>query len=583
MKKILVVLLAVFMLFTKVNVTHAESNDSILERQYIPNYWSFHYRNGKVWTYGQLNLKHINGKLGYCIEPDSAVNTQTYNSTLDWSKSKYSNEAKEKMELYAYYGFGYEGHDDIKYYAATQHLIWGFSDDERIIWTTEDYSNSTLIDINPEINTITALANTHNINPSFSNSVINANVGEILILNDANLVLKNKKITTNFEYQISENQLKVPIKSRKPITFTFSSKDNKYSNDNTIVYYADMRSQRLALFKKPIDSISTLTIIPNKIKVVINKKDKETNNMILSDKTAIKIKNIDTNEYITKDEKEELYFNEDGKLSIFLENGNYEIEEIHASNGYYINNEKKKFSIDENTKLNSDYEYNIDYYNSKVYGQISIKKINKLGENLEGCIFEIYDKNMKLVDRVVTTLEEYDNTKLLKLGKYYVKEISTLKGYKLDEKIYEIDLDYEDENTNVVKKELEVVNEKINCEIFLLNTDDNGIPIKDVNISIYNSNNEFVYKGTTNDEGKILISPINYGDYYIVQDKVPNGYLINGEKIKFSINDDSCMSSIKLTNTKVNMPKTSSKNMDIFSIIIFILNIGIFKYVKKNN
>lgn len=583
MKKILVVLLAVFMLFTKVNVVRAESNDSILDRQYIPNYWSFHYRNGKVWTYGQLNLKHINGKLGYCIEPDSAVNTQTYNSTLDWNKSKYSDEVREKMELYAYYGFGYEGHDDIKYYAAAQHLIWGFSDDERIIWTTEDYSNSTLIDLNPEINKILSLANTHYISPSFSNSVITAKVGENIILNDTNSVLQNKKIITDSEYQVLQNQLQVPIKSRKPITFTFLSGDNKYSNDNTIVYYADIRSQRLASFKKPIDSTSTLTIIPNKIKVVINKKDKETNDMILSDKTAIKIKNIDTNEYVTKDKKEELYFNKEGKISIYLENGNYEIEEIHASNGYYINNEKKKFIIDENTELDNNYEYNIDYYNSKVYGQVNIKKTNKIGENLEGCIFEIYDKNMNLVDTVVTTSEEYDNSKLLSLGKYYVKEVSTLKGYKLDEKIYEFDLEYEDENTNIVKKELEVVNEKINCEIFLLNTDYKGVPIKDVNVSIYNSNNEFVYRGTTNEEGKILISPINYGDYYIVQDKVPNGYLINEEKIKFSINDDSCMSSIKLTNNKVNMPKTSSKNMDIFSIIIFILNIGIFKYVKKNN
>lgn len=583
MKKISAVLLTLFVLFIKLNVVQAGSNDSILIRHYVPNMWSFHYRNGRVWTYGQLNQKYINDKLGYCIEPDSAVNTQIYNSTTDWSKSKYSDYVRDKMELYAYYGYGYEGHDDIMFYAATQHLIWEFSDDERIIWTTEDHSDSSLVDINFQINKILELANNHYVSPSFANNTINANVGEDLIINDTNAVLQNKKITTNSEYKLVGNQLKIPIRTRKPITFTFSSKDNRYAGDDTIVYYADIRSQRVASFKRPKDVVSTLTIIPNKIKVVINKKDKENDENILSNENVIKIKNTDTGKYIKINERDELCFNDDGILSIFLEDGNYEIEEIHASKGYYINNEKIKFTIDESTKLNDKYEYNIDYYNSKVYGQIGIKKTNKLGDNLEGCKFEIYDENMNLVDTVITTLNEYDNSKLLKLGKYYVKEISTLIGYKLDENIYEFNLDYEDENTKIVKKELDVVNEKINCEIFLLNTDDNGSPIKNVDISIYNSNNEIIYKGTTDEEGKILINPIYYGDYYIVQDKVPNGYLISEEKIEFSINDNSCMSSIKLTNNKVNMPKTNSNNIDIFSVIVFILDIGIFRLVKKFN
>ena len=39
------------------------------------------------------------------------------------------------MELISYYGYRYDGHDDIKYYIATQDLIWRMYAGAEIRWT----------------------------------------------------------------------------------------------------------------------------------------------------------------------------------------------------------------------------------------------------------------------------------------------------------------------------------------------------------------------------------------------------------------------------------------------------------------
>ena len=345
-KKILVVLFVVFLSLFKINSVYAAENDSILNREFIPNVWSFHYRNGKVWTYGQLNIKHINGKIGYCIEPESAVNSNVYNSSTDWSISKYSEYVKKRMELYAYYGYQFEGHQTIRYYMATQELIWSFSDDEKIIWTTEDHSDSQKINVQAEKNEIVRLANKHNLIPSFSNLSYKYNVGDKVNLEDTNYALNGYAIKTDINYSVRDYILSFTVPKRNRVDMLLVPKGRSY--DQTIVYSCNFRSQRIATFGVPDNPKSnlSLTIIPDKIKVKVNKKDSETKNLITDAGNIIKIKNLDKNEYVKLNNSEEIPVGTDGTVSIYLEDGNYEIEEVHASNGYSINKEKLTFKVD---------------------------------------------------------------------------------------------------------------------------------------------------------------------------------------------------------------------------------------------
>ena len=581
-KKILVVLFVVFLSLFKINSVYAAENDSILNREFIPNVWSFHYRNGKVWTYGQLNIKHINGKIGYCIEPESAVNSNVYNSSTDWSISKYSEYVKKRMELYAYYGYQFEGHQTIRYYMATQELIWSFSDDEKIIWTTEDHSDSQKINVQAEKNEIVRLANKHNLIPSFSNLSYKYNVGDKVNLEDTNYALNGYAIKTDINYSVRDYILSFTVPKRNRVDMLLVPKGRSY--DQTIVYSCNFRSQRIATFGVPDNPKSnlSLTIIPDKIKVKVNKKDSETKNLITDAGNIIKIKNLDKNEYVKLNNSEEIPVGTDGTVSIYLEDGNYEIEEVHASNGYSINKEKLTFKVDKNLELDND-TYNVDFYNNKVYGKIKIKKVNELNENLEGCKFEIYDKDMKLVDTLVTTKNEYDESVKLELGEYYVKEVETLNGYILDNKVYKVNLDYENDEKEIVFKTLNLTNKKIRCDLLVVTSYEDNKPLSGVTVNIYDSSKKIVYTKTTDENGEIKIDDIIYGDYYLKQVSVPNGYELNDETISFKVNDDNCLSKISMKNNKVNMPKTTTKNIDIISLIILFINVGIIKFVKKVN
>ena len=581
-KKILVVLFVVFLSLFKINSVYAAENDSILNREFIPNVWSFHYRNGKVWTYGQLNIKHINGKIGYCIEPELAVNSNVYNSSTDWSISKYSEYVKKRMELYAYYGYQFEGHQTIRYYMATQELIWSFSDDEKIIWTTEDHSDSQKINVQAEKNEIVRLANKHNLIPSFSNLSYKYNVGDKVNLEDTNYALNGYDIKTDINYNVRDYILSFTVPKRNRVDMLLVPKGRSY--DQTIVYSCNFRSQRIATFGVPDNPKSnlSLTIIPDKIKVKVNKKDSETKNLVTDAGNIIKIKNLDKNEYVKLNDSEEIPVGTDGTVSIYLEDGNYEIEEVHASNGYSINKEKVKFKVDKNLELDND-TYNVDFYNNKVYGKIKIKKVNELNENLEGCKFEIYDKDMKLVDTLVTTKNEYDESVKLELGEYYVKEVETLNGYILDNKVYKVNLDYENDEKEIVFKTLNLTNKKIRCDLLVVTSYEDNKPLSGVTVNIYDSSKKIVYTKTTDENGEIKIDDITYGDYYLKQVSVPNGYVLNDETISFKVNDDNCLSKISMKNNKVNMPKTTTKNIDIISLIILFINVGIIKFVKKVN
>lgn len=581
-KKILVVLFVVFLSLFKINSVYAAENDSILNREFIPNVWSFHYRNGKVWTYGQLNIKHINGKIGYCIEPESAVNSNVYNSSTDWSISKYSEYVKKRMELYAYYGYQFEGHQTIRYYMATQELIWSFSDDEKIIWTTEDHSDSQKINVQAEKNEIVRLANKHNLIPSFSNLSYKYNVGDKVNLEDTNYALNGYAIKTDINYSVRDYILSFTVPKRNRVDMLLVPKGRSY--DQTIVYSCNFRSQRIATFGVPDNPKSnlSLTIIPDKIKVKVNKKDSETKNLITDAGNIIKIKNLDKNEYVKLNNSEEIPVGTDGTVSIYLEDGNYEIEEVHASNGYSINKEKVTFKVDKNLELDND-TYNVDFYNNKVYGKIKIKKVNELNENLEGCKFEIYDKDMKLVETLVTTKNEYDESVKLELGEYYVKEVETLNGYILDNKVYKVNLDYENDEKEIVFKTLNLTNKKIRCDLLVVTSYEDNKPLSGVTVNIYDSSKKIVYTKTTDENGEIKIDDITYGDYYLKQVSVPNGYELNDETISFKVNDDNCLSKISMKNNKVNMPKTTTKNIDIISLIILFINVGIIKFVKKVN
>lgn len=476
MKKIFKILLCLNIIFVfgikGANVVHAEVGEHVnLVKQDIDNVWSYHYRNGSMWSYGQLPFRYANGKLTYCIQPDVRISTSDY-IIYDFSRSGYSEEEKNKMELISYYGYKYDNHNDLKYYIATQDLIWRLSPDEEIKWT-EGGEFGKEIDISKEKNEILDLINKHNVLPYFNNSINEVKVNEKKEFIDSNNVLNNYDIEYSSDLEVIKENNKLIITPKKQGEFTINFVHKKNYDSGTFLYdNFNTLTQSVAIFGSPTLVNGSMKIISNKIDVNIYKKDNDTKEIIKDDGNKIKIKDVATNNYIGDD-----YEFKDGKINISLKQGDYKIEEISSSKGYSIN-EGLNISVSKD-EINKD----IDFFNNKIKCEISIFTIS--GDIKLDSEFEVYD----------------------------------LEG-------------------------------------------------------------NLVYKGKTTNGGAKF--NLEYGNYKIREVSVPDGYVLNENEIDLEVSDKICSSKVTFNNDKVIMPVTS-KESNIFFLIVLFLDLFGYVFVKKNN
>lgn len=574
-RKIFVVLTGILMgLILCASKVSALENDSTLTTKYIDNVYAYHYKSGVVMSYGKLPYRYQDGKLVYCIEPWRVIGENTYSSTDDWSMSGYTEEEKKRMELIVHYGYGYEGHDSLNYYLATQELIWLFKDDY-VKWTTEYNENGPVINVENEKNEILRLVNLHDTIPSFSGRCFVQYLNDKVIVNDTNNVIDNYDIITDLKYTKNGSIIKFELNKFGKFNVKFVSKN--LSGESTKVYYVNnSNSQKMALFgfsdKKEVE----ISIIVEKAYMRINKRDNVTKDLIKDVGTIFKVKNTDTNTYV--DEKLEVGKN--GYATISLKKGNYEIEEINASNGYVINKEKKKIKIDDNIKMNGPY-FDVDIFNDKPKGKITINKTDEEKNILSGVEIGLFDKDYKQINTLIT--KDKDNYfSDLELGTYYIKELNTIEGYKLYDEYIKVDLSYIDDKTHIVNKDVDIINSKILCDIVYITSSEDKL-LKDVELNVYNEKDEIVFNGKTDENGQVIINNLPYGRYYIKQIKVPSGYILNEEEYVLYVNDSTCIGKINVTNEKTVMPVTSTSINKCAVLFLIFSSLGIFNFVKKNS
>lgn len=193
--------------------------------------------------------------------------------------------------------------------------------------------------------------------------------------------------------------------------------------------------------------------------------------------------------------------------------------------------------------------------------------------SLSGAIYQIYDSNMKEIEK----LEIDDNMKAsienLDYGKYYIKEISAGEGYLLDENTYEFEITHD--NKNIV---LELENKVIKKEIIIHKTYGDGINgnnEKDISFDIYNKKGELITTITTDNNGyaKVILP---FGVYTFKQNNTTDGYTYADDFTIDIKNEDK--EEINLYDYKIKVPNTS-KNSPIFITILVLLMSG--SIVKK--
>ena len=369
----------------------------------------------------------------------------------------------------------------------------------------------------------------------------------------------------------------------------------------------------------PIYKLLANAEITARLKVI--KIDSETGNTIPVAGIKFKIFDVENNEYVCQvTDKEQCVFetNDEGILltPLPLESGTYRLEEQDQKlDGYLWNEEALTFAIgDDSTLINDDVFgaiVEVKFENTQVKGKV---EINKTGEELiieddsyhyekiklEGAEFELranediivggktYYKKGELVTILVTDKDGYASIDNLPLGKYTLKEIKSANNNVLDPNTYEFELVYEDQYTEVVYKTFTLDNKYPKGELEFTKTDlVTGDPLPDTKIEIFTENGVKVFEGRTDENGKIVITDLPVGKYFILESDAPDGYILNEEKMWFSITENGEIVKADMTNEKiVEVPNTLQEKdilIEIISATLLLSGIGIIIYAKKKS
>lgn len=312
--------------------------------------------------------------------------------------------------------------------------------------------------------------------------------------------------------------------------------------------------------------------VPISARLKLVKIDSETKQPILAVGVKFKIKDRRTNTYICQTTDHvicEFETNTDGIMitPLSLPSGEYLIEEIEAPNGYLLASQPFEFSIQENDRIIYDATYGptieVFFENQPVKGKIEIYKIGEevvIQENtyfykpckLMGVQFGLYDEKGNLVTTLITDENGYAMVDNLPLGIYTLKEQKSVEQHLVDENEYLFELNYQDAYTPIISKEITLYNYLPKGELHFSKVDAttrNGIP--NTEIEVYMEMGDCIYHDITDSDGKITVSNLFLGTFYIVEVKSTEGYRLRKDKLYFQIQEDSEVVNITMENEKI--------------------------------
>lgn len=447
MKKILTYLL-IAIIFTSINVKAENIIDVKMNR-------SVTYRkelNGVVVNrYMGVTTHKVGGRAIYCIEPMVDVNQKYKYNTVSLNEASHitntSIETLEKINLVAFYGYGYNDRKDDIWYEVTQLLIWRILEPNGKFYFTkgihgpkneaEEYKiNAIMNDVNKHLSKIKT---TSNMNLSIKKDGLITSNGASF---DDYLIEHSKNIKVNAEGQ------NLKVRSDKEGVYQLKLK-KKVPNINfdPLIYYHD-KSQNLIAFGKynEIDESLEVRFIKGSLKII--KEDDKTEKKPQGEASL-----IGSTFEITDEEGKKITKTVDEKGEIILNDlplGKYKIKEIKAGEGYELNEEEYEVIID-NDNLNKE----ITIKNKVIEKSFDLQKYKKdailTGEaNIQ---FDIYNKEGEKVKTVVTN-EEGKTTFTLPYGNYKVKQINTTPGYSYVK-------DFEISALTLGNEKLELINIKV--------------------------------------------------------------------------------------------------------------------------
>lgn len=418
MKKILVGLLLVAMFFLIGNEVKAET---FVEGSFINGEYINKVKNKKTYYMTMQFIKDSKGRIVYCLEPFVDFKTgQSYNE-YSGDLIGYGNltsEQKRRIELIVYYGYGYTGRLEDKWYVITQYLIWKTIDENADIYFTNKLNGTRINKYENEINELTNEVLKHDSVPEFVKRY-EINYGDTLKIDG---VLNEYIINTDYEYFNFDNDLVIEglMNSGR---IGVRRKSNYY--DNNVVIYDSINSQDLIRPGNVVNPEYFIDIDVSKGNISLDIRDDDSVYTIESDlkDTCYEIRK--EKQFVDKactDSKPLFYKSGD------LPYGDYTITQISIGKGYRKDTKVYNVKID---KMNP--QVTTILYNKLIRNDIEIIKYackNNLCEFEKDAKFEIRDIKGNLVTTISTLENGYTNY-TLGYGKYGIHQVSGVEDYTM--------------------------------------------------------------------------------------------------------------------------------------------------------
>lgn len=534
---------------------YTEVSAATLTQTPVDNWYYTRRGGGKPYMSAQWNLYDLDGKTAYCIEPGVNITTSDYEGAIGWINSPYSDEVNRKIQLYGYYGYNYPGHENLRYRAAAQSLIWEATGGQIIEFWTEKYGNGNFINLNAERNEILRLASTHYEVPTFDSDTKDAVIGETTTFTDTKGILSNFDVVKSSDASVSINGNTLSVTPNVVENITVVLKKKTYTQDPTIIFVGkDATSQKMGMFgvDDPVLVRVKLNVVGGSLK--INKKDLDTK--LSKPQGDATFKNavyelLDENyNFITDLIIDDSFSAKTDK--ILSPNKIYILREKTASEGYLLDKTEYRFKIDRD---NLDIE--MDVYEDVIEKTVNIYKVFADGSTtiLKGepnVSFEIYLKSTGEYYKTIKTDEKGFVSVKLPYGKWIFKQVSSTSGF---EKVKDFEIVINNDSDEDITKIISNAEIRAKLKLIKVDSESRKILVRDgIKFRIKNlDTGEYVCQNVTypgqekicvfETKDGMFITPyvLGHGNYQIeeLEEQSITGYIWNSVPLKFSIDENS--------------------------------------------
>ena len=536
MKKIFFVLIMFLILIPMIRAEALE--DSFYEAEYIDGVFLKKINDGSSsGKYEQMRVfrRSSDGNIVYCIELWESLRSNITFKGYDINQHSYADidyDTWQKIVLISYYGYGYQEHTDIKWYAITQFMIWRELSPNSNIYFTDTLNGNKIIKYENEINEINQLISSHGILPSFDNETYELSYNDSFTINDENNVLGKFNIVgyTNMSVKKIGNQLTVTKTVPGVSKLTFVNGGKNY--DRKPVVYIDSNGQDV-LLPGNYDQVKAITCFYlYSSDITVNMKSLGVTDISSSDASfnGTKLQLLDLNKKLVK----ELIVEKDNKIVFTnIPYGNYYLKQMVSGEGYLLSDDLVFVTIDSNKE-------EVDFYNQVIKNQIEINKFlnSYLTDSVtieDGAVFDICNFSGEAL-KTFTTDNMGNYVIELPYGKYIVKQVFGKRNYSyVQDFIIEVRLHDKTQTFDLFSDEL-VTNVK------LINVDsESNLPILEGGsiFKIIDLDNQKVLFDNlvTDDYGSTDILVLRSGKYLINQIDCVDGYIINENTFEFVVDD----------------------------------------------